>query len=96
MNSYWVLFDVGIPSVYGTNNRLLFPIDMFCAICQFAQLFINCANHRAICKLHVHMYLLMEQAFANEARERLSSALKCRYGPKKLKRLTLVRARPYS
>ena len=41
-------------------------------------------------------YLPMEQAFANEARERLSSVLKCRYGPKKLKRLTLVRARPNS
>ena len=30
-------------------------------------------------------YLPMEQAFANAARERLSSALKYRYGPKSLK-----------
>ena len=44
-------------------------------------------------------YLPMEQVitpFANGARERLSSALEHRYGPKKLRRLTLVRARPDS
>ena len=30
-------------------------------------------------------YLPMEQAFANETRERLSSALECRYGLNKLR-----------
>ena len=56
---------------------------------QFAQLFINCAKHRSICKLHTH-----EASVCERGKRTLSSALKCRYGPKKLKRLTLVLGRP--
>ena len=79
-------------------------IYMFRAICQFAQ-FRNCAAQitnlrnylQSTAQFVNYLPICMEQAiipFANEAREHFSSALECRYGPKKLRRLTLVRARP--
>ena len=55
---------------------------------QFAQLFINCAKHRIICKLPTHG-ASDNSVSANEARGRLSSALERRYGLKKLRRLKL-------